>query len=138
MGGSFMIEFIILEKIGTSILDKLAGKIGEEIWDKLKSDPQKAALRKAIGAAINKYVTSSRDKASLRLVLCAPLLEKDGFLTNPAVVEEMSQLISRNREPDAQLIGQKWMRAMDDPPSRCDFTFEARRFLKDFESELRN
>jgi hypothetical protein len=135
-----MIELAIgfvLEKVGTLILDNLAGKIGEDIWEKLKRDPQKAALKRALGAAIKKYGTSSGDKASLRLVLCTPLLEKNGFLTNPAVVEELTQLIHRDREPDAQLIGEKWMEAMDDPPSWCNFTLEAKRFLKDLESELK-
>ena len=130
-----MIELfvVVLEKIGEAFLGALVGKVSDEVLTKLKGDPAKTALKLALGAAIQRYATSQ-----LRLSLARPLLEKDGFLTLPAVAHELTQLVRFEREPNAELIGQKWKASMDDPPPWCDFTTEARRLLEYLQVELRN
>jgi len=124
---------IVLEKIGESLLDALTGKVTDEAWSKLKRDPAKTALRHALGAAIERYGTSQQ-----RLDLARPLLEMDGFLTLPAVRNELAQLVRFEREPNAELIGQQWKASMDNPPPWCDFTSEAKRLLEYLQIELRN
>ena len=65
--------FVLLK--GGCIIAQLAvvlGKVMDEVWTRLKGDPAKTALRRALGAAIQRYVTSQ-----LRLDLARPLLEKD-------------------------------------------------------------
>ena len=79
---------VVLEKIGESFLAALAGKATDEAWTKLKGDPAKAAFKRALGPAIQRYATSP-----LRLDLARPLLEKDGFLTLPTVAQELAQLV---------------------------------------------
>lgn len=99
-----MIEIlaVVLEKIGEAFLGALAGKVTDEVWKKLKGDPAKTALKHALGAAIQRYATSQ-----LRLDLARPLLEKDGFLTLPAVANEVTQVVRFEGEPKAELIGQQ-------------------------------
>jgi hypothetical protein len=105
----------------------------KEVRFKLKRDPVKIALKRALGAAIQRYATSQ-----LRLDLAHPLLEKKGFLTFPAVAEEVMQLVRFEREPDAELIGQQWKAALVNPPSSFNFTYEAKCFLRYLEIELRS
>ncbi len=130
-----MIELlaVVLENIGTAFLAALAGRVTDEVWTKIKSDAAKKAIKQAIGAAIQRYATSG-----LRLDLARPLLEKDGFLTMPAVAGELTQLVRFEREPNAVLIGQQWKASMDDPPLWCDFTYEANRLLEYLRVELRS
>ncbi len=128
------ITIVILEKIGEAFLGALAGKVTDEIWTKLKGDPAKKALKQALGVAIQHYATSGE----LRLDLARPLLEKDGFLTLPAVAQELTQLVRFEREPNAELIGRQWKASMDDPPPWADFTYEAKRLLGYLEVELRS
>ncbi|MGH2498011.1 MAG: hypothetical protein ACRDIV_25195, partial [Ktedonobacteraceae bacterium] len=118
---------------GTAFLAALAGNVTDEVWTKIKSDAAKKAIKQAIGAAIQRYATSD-----LRLDLARPLLEKDGFLTMPAVAGELTQLVRFEREPNAVLIGQQWKASMDDPPLWCDFTYEATRLLEYLRVELRS
>jgi NACHT N-terminal Helical domain 2 len=124
---------IVLEKIGEAFLGALAGKVTDEVWTRLKGDPAKSALKQALGAAIQRYATSQ-----LRLDLARMLLEQDGFLTLPAVANEVTQLVRFEREPDAELIGRQWKASMDDPPPWCDFTYEAKRLLEYLQVELRS
>lgn len=130
-----MITFsiLILGKIADAFLGALAGKITNEVWSKLQRDPVKIALKQALGAAIQRYATSP-----LRLDLARPLLEKDGFLTKPTVAQELTQLVRFEREPNAELIGQQWKAALDNPPPWCDFTYETKRLLEYLQIELRS
>src|SRR6266566_4509541 len=128
------ITFVVLEKIGEAFLGALAGKVTDEIWTKFKGNTAKKALKQALGIAIQRYATSG----GLRLDLARPLLEIDGFLTLPAVAQELTQLVGFEREPNAELIGHQWKAAMDDPPPWADFTFEAKRLLDYLEVELRS
>jgi hypothetical protein len=130
-----MIELlvVVLGKIGEAFLTALAEKVDNEIWAILQRDPARNTLKQALGTAIRRYASSG-----LRLDLARPLLEKDGFLTLPAVAAELSQLVRFEREPNAALIGQKWKAAMDNPPSWCDFTAEAKRLLEYLQVELRS
>ena len=128
-----MIELVfVLEGIATAFLTALAEKITDEAWTKLKGDPAKSALKRAIGTAIQRYATSN-----LRLDLARPLLGKDNFLVLPSVATELTQLIRFEREPNTVFIGQQWKASMDTPPPWCDFTYEATRFLEYLRIELR-
>src|SRR2546428_4191473 len=100
-----MIELlaIVLGKIADAFLAALAEKVPDEIWTKIHADPTKKAIKQALGAAIQRYATSD-----LRLDLARPLLQKDGFLTQPAVARELILLVRFDREPNAELIGQQW------------------------------
>src|SRR5437588_403480 len=100
-----MIELlaIVLEKIGEAFLGALAGKVSDEIWSKLKSNPAKIALKRSLGAAIQRYATSP-----LRLDLARSLLARDGFLSQSLVAQELTQLIRFEREPNAEFIGAQW------------------------------
>src|SRR5260370_6551161 len=122
---------IVLEKIGDAFLGALVGKVTDDVWTKLKGDPAKTALKLALGAAIQRYATSP-----LRLDLARPLLAKDGFLTLPAVVEELTQLVCFEREPNAELVGRQWKALMEDPPPWCDFTYEISRLLEYLQVEF--
>jgi hypothetical protein len=124
---------IVLGKIGDAFLSALVGKVTDEVWTRLKGDPAKIALKQALGAALKRYASSS-----LRLDLARPLLEKNGFLTQPAVAQELTQLVRFEREPNAELIGRLWKATMDDPPSWCDFTYETKRLLEYLQVELKN
>jgi predicted ATPase len=62
----------------------------------------------------------------------------DGFLTLPAVSNELAQLVRFEREPNTELIGRQWKASMDDPPPWCDFTYEAKRLLEYLQVELRS
>jgi hypothetical protein len=128
----FEILVVVLEKIGEAFLGALAGKVTDEVWTRLKGDPAKTALKHAFGAAIQRYATSQ-----LRLDLARPLIEKESFLSLPAVANEVTQLIRFEREPNAELIGRQWKASMDDPPPWCDFTSEAKRLLEYLQVELR-
>lgn len=130
-----MIEIlvVVLEKIGEAFVGALAGKVTDEAWTKLKGDPAKTALKQALGAAIQRYASSQ-----LRLDLARSLLERDGFLTLPSVVHELTQLVRFEREPNADLIGRHWKASIEYPPPWCDFTYEARRLLEYLQVELRS
>ena len=93
-----MIELlaVVLGKIGDAFLAALAEKVPDEIWTKIHGDPTKKAIKRALGAAIQRYAT-----LGLRLDLARPLLQKDGFLTLPAVAQELTQLVRFDREPNA-------------------------------------
>jgi len=123
----------VLEKIGEALLDAFVGNVTDDIWTKLKGDPTKKAFQYAVAAATQRYAV-----LPLRLDLARPLLEKDSFLTLPAVAQEVIQVVRFEREPNAALIGQQWKTALDSPPSWCDFTYETRRLLEYLQIELRN
>ncbi len=129
-----MIEIlsVVLSKIAEAFIGVLVSKLTDEVRSKLQGDPAKNAIKRALGAAIQRYATSG-----LRLDLARPLLEKDGFLTLPSVAEELTQLVRFEREPDTELIGQKWKASMDGHPPWSNFNDEAKRLLEYFQVELR-
>lgn len=96
------------------------------------AEMREQTIKRALGNAIQCYATSN-----LRLELSRPLLEKNTFLVLPAVATELLQLIHFERTPEVKLIGDYWKRAMDSPPTWCDFTVEAQCLLDYFQSELR-
>ena len=124
---------VVLGKIGEAFLGALAGKITDEVWIKLQGDPVKNTIKRALGAAVQRYTTSG-----LRLDLAQPFLQEDGLLTYPDVAEELTQLVRFEREPNAELIGRRWKASMDYPPPWCNFTSEANRLLEYLRIELRS
>ncbi len=123
----------ILTLITEGVVGALAEKLTDEVASKLRGEPAKQALRQAIGAAIQRYATSGA-----RLDLAAPLLHPNGLLTQPAVAEELAQVIRPDHEPNLMLIGDRWRAALDESPTWRDFTEEARLFVSYLQAELRN
>jgi hypothetical protein len=123
----------VLTMIAEGVVGKLAEKLTDEAVGKLRSEPAKQALRQALGAAIQRYAT-----AGARLDLAAPLLRPDGPLTQPAVAEELAQIVRPGHEPNLALIGDRWRAAVDQPPAWRDFTEEARLFVGYLQAEVRN
>src|SRR5574337_1213941 len=117
----------ILMNIANAFLSMLIGKVGDELWEKLKekikSDPTLRAFKQALAVAIQNYAASS-----LRL-LVPPLLAKNSFLAQSEIALELTKLIRFDGEPDYERVGKAWKAAMDDPPPGVDFSVEARRFL---------
>ena len=124
---------LILNAVSDACITKLIDSTIDKAKDKLRKDPAKIAFKKALGTAIQQYAASQNMRSTY---LVEPLLEKENFLTLPSVVEEITHLLRFDREPDAQLIGRKWKEAFDDPPTWCDFTYEAQTFLTMLTQEL--
>lgn len=123
----------VITMIAEGVIGALAGKLTEEEAGKLRSEPAKQALKQAVGAAIQRYAT-----AGARLDLAAPLLRPNGPLTQPAVAEELAQIVRPDHEPNLALIGDRWRAAVDQPPAWRDFTDEARLFVGYLQAEIRN
>lgn len=122
---------VILGKFADAFIASLSEKLVGEIWTKLQGDPAKNAIKQALGSAIQEYA-----KQNLRLDLARPLLQQDGLLTEPDVVREITQIIHFQREPNYNLIGQRWKAFMDNSPGWCSFTDEAKRLVEYFRVEL--
>lgn len=127
-----MIASLILDVASEIILEKLIGVSTDTVVAKLKGDPTKKAMQQAIGAAIQRYATGTR------LTLARPFMRKDGLLTDPEVSAEFAAVLSFERQPDTQIIGDKWKAALDQPPKWRDFSQEAKTILNYFETELKN
>jgi hypothetical protein len=125
----------VLNAVTDAFISKLVESTTDEVKEKLRKDPAKVAFKKALGAAIQRYANAKNIRGTY---LTPSLVEKKSFLTLPAVIEELTHLVHFDREPDAQLIGQKWKEAFDDPPTWCDFTAEAYDFIAILEKELRD
>jgi hypothetical protein len=123
----------VLTMIAEGVVGKLAEKLTDKAAGKLRSEPAKQALRQALGAAIQRYAT-----AGARLDLAAPLLRPNGPLAQPAVAEELAQIVRPDHEPNLTLIGDRWRAAVNDPPAWRDFTEEARLFVSYLQAEIRN
>lgn len=130
-----MIEFagLVLGEVAKAFLGALAGKITDEVWSKLKGDPAHHVLKQALGAAIQEYAGKN-----LRLDLIRPLLQQKSLLAEPDVAQELTQIVRFQREPNYDLIGQRWKAYLDDPPQYWDFTFEAKLLVEYLRTELRS
>lgn len=122
---------MILAVAAEKVLSALADKAIKKTWSKLQGDTAQRAFKQALGAAIQCYAGGER------LALARPLLEKDGVLTDPNVAQELAQIIRFEREPNAELIGERWKAALADPPRERNFTREAELLLGYLENELR-
>jgi len=123
---------LILTKVAETFVKALAGKITDELWSTLQSDPAQNAFKQALGTAIHRYgMTGSR------FDLTRPLLQVDGPLTEPMVADELAKLVQFGQEPDTELIGRRWKAALIDPPQWRDFTFEAELLLGHLRDGLR-
>jgi hypothetical protein len=122
----------VLTMIAEGVVAALAEKLTDEAASKLRSEPAKQALRQALGEAIQRYATTGS-----RLDLAAPLLRQDGPLAQPAVAEELAQVVRPDHEPNLTLIGDRWRAAVDQPPAWRDFTEEARLLVGYLQAELR-
>ncbi len=126
------ISTVILTMVTEAFINALVDKTTSELWTKLKGDPAQNAFKQALGAAIHRYGTTGS-----RLDLARPLLQKGGPLTEPVVAAELSQMVRFDREPNAELIGQRWKAAITAPPQWRDFTSEAKLLLDYLRAELR-
>lgn len=127
-----MIASLVLDVAAKTILAKLIGVSIDTIVDKLKGDPTEKAMQGAIGTALQRYAIGPR------LMLARPFIEKEGLLTDPEVSEEFAAVLRFDRQPNTQLIGEKWQSALEEPPKWRDFAREAEILLEYFENELKN
>jgi hypothetical protein len=116
---------LALGKLAEAFLAALADKVSHEVLTKLQGDPAKSTMKQALGSAIQLY-----SALPWRLELAHPLLTEHSFLTRPLIAQELTQLVRFEREPNAELIGRAWKAELDDPPTWCDFTSEAKTLLK--------
>jgi predicted transcriptional regulator len=132
----------ILLTVAQAFITVLIDKSADIALAKLKRAPEPArqAVALALGAAIQKYVGPEYGTTSFRSGLARPLLEKDGFLTEHTVADELTQIVRFQREPNYELLGQRWKAALavEDVLTLRDFTQEAKLLLGYFESELRD
>jgi hypothetical protein len=124
---------IVLSSAAKTLVSKLVGKITNDLYDKIKGDPAQKAIKKAIGAAIERYANRNH----IGLVLAQPLMKKKGLLTHPDVAAELAEIVRFQREPDFQLIGQRWKEAVDHPQQGYNFYEEAKILVEYVEKELR-
>ncbi|NVM23034.1 MAG: hypothetical protein HWN68_14785 [Desulfobacterales bacterium] len=122
---------IVLSFVAEKVFSFLAGKVTDKIWSKIQGDPAQKAFKQALGHAIQRYAVGER------LATARPLLDKRGLLAAPDVAAELAQVISFEREPNAELIGERWKAAFLDPPKGWNFTEEASVFLGYLINELR-
>lgn len=127
-----LISTVILGMVADAFIAALADKVTGELWTKLKGDPAKNAFKQALGAAIHRYGLTGT-----RLDLAQPLLKENGPLTEPIVAAELTQLIRFDREPNVELIGQRWRAAIPNSAQWRNFTTEASLLLKHLRDELR-
>jgi hypothetical protein len=121
--------------VGKLILDRVAGQLvgsaTSVVVARLKGDPATKAFEAALAAAVERYATQER------LALAAPLLERDGVLSDEAVAGELAQLLLFAREPDPSVIATRWHESLDavDPGVRLEE--EAERLVALLAEELR-
>ena len=121
----------VLGVVAERVFDALAGDVPKALWSKLRGDPAQNALKQSLGNAVRRYATGDR------LALARPLLVRGGVLTDTEVAKEIAQVIQFGRDPNVELIGEKWRAALADQSSGRDFTEEAQRLLSYLENELR-
>jgi len=127
----------VLGAFADAFVAALAEKVSGAAITKLRGDPAQCALKQALGAAIRRYSVPSTT-AGFRLELAHPLLEADGFLMQPKVIDEITHIVRFDREPDYAYIGQQWAAALADPqPEWRDFTDAAKQLVGYLRDELR-
>src|SRR5262245_47073882 len=111
---------VVLGLIADKIIDALllAGseKLVDETWGKLKSDKAKIAFKLALGTAIDGYANATTELESTkitRLISTPPLLKENGFLTEKVVIDELTHILRFDREPNYQLIGERWKASIE-------------------------
>ncbi|MCB8951920.1 MAG: ATP-binding protein [Ardenticatenales bacterium] len=127
------LSIVVLTTVADAFLGAIAGKVTDNTYLKLKGEPSRKAFKQAIGKAIHSYATTGT-----RLELAQPLLDATGFLTEPSVAQEVTQIINFDREPNIELIGSRWEASINNPPQWRNFTNEADLLLKYLEAELRS
>lgn len=124
---------ILLTAAAEKFVDTLAQNFAGDLYQRIKGNPTKQAYKRALGAAIDRYATGER------LPLARPLFDKKAnFLTDKEVVTELTQLLRFEREPNLELIGEKWKAALSYPPRFRNFTEDARLLVDFMEKELRS
>lgn len=123
---------LVAKKVFDKLFDECADEWSSKLKAKLKGDPARNAFKKALGEAIHRYATTDK-----HLMLARPLLEENGPLTEDSVVEELMQIVRFRREPNAELIGDRWKASIDNSPQWCDFTKEAKLLIRYLKDELR-
>lgn len=124
---------LVAEKFFSSLVSKVTNKAADELWSKLQNEPTKIAFKQALGKAIQNYASSGS-----RLPLSEPLLRVDGLLVEDRVIDELSQVVRFNRDPNYEFIGERWKLYLESPPLWRDFSYEAKLFVGYFAQELRN
>jgi hypothetical protein len=126
----------VLGLIAGKVFDALASKSMEKATDaavaKLQGDKVKNAFKLALGEAIQRYAT-----IGTRFAIAEPLLRKDGPLTEQSVAEELAQVLRFDREPNYELIGDRWKAAVTEPPKWRDFFQEAKILINHLCDELK-
>lgn len=129
-----LISSMILGSVTDAVIGVLVNIADNELLAKLKSDPVRKEFENALLDAIKNYATSS----GTRLDIVQPLLHQDSILKEHSIAVELSQIIRFDREPNYELIGERWKKAIDEPPSWRNFTYEAKLLLDFFKDELKN
>jgi len=123
----------ITNKIIGALLDMGIVKAAEETWEKLRGNEANYAFKLALGTAIKQYA-----KTGMRSALTESLLEENGLLTEGSVVEELVQILRFEREPNYQLIGDRWKARIQNPPQERNFTVEAQVLVNCLKDALQN
>lgn len=127
------ISTFILTQIADTIIGTLAADGTQELITKLRGDPTKKALKKALGQALTRYAESQPE----RKMIAKPLLRKKSLLAEKDIANELAQVVKFVRAPDVVLIGKRWRDELDNPPPGRDFTNEAQVLVRYFTDELR-
>jgi hypothetical protein len=117
--------------VAGKVLDFLADKVTTSVWARLSGDPARRAFEGALEAALRRY-SSKRGE-----VLAAPLLAKNGLLDDNNVVAEMAQIVQFQREPDLQVIADRWREALPGRAGDVDLEAEAELLVDYLRAELR-
>lgn len=122
---------LILTKAADAFIGSLISDKTKEFLVKLKADPVKVAHKQALGKALQRYAVGDR------LDLARPLMTNKSILATPEIAMEIGQIVRFEREPNFELIGQRWRDQLNDPPAWRNFTVEAKVLISYFEAELK-
>ncbi len=124
---------LIANKIFDALLYAGSEKVVDEAWGKLKDNEANKAFKLALGTAIKQYA-----KTGMRSALTGPLLDENGLLTEDPIVEELVQILRFQREPNCELIGERWKAMIKNPPQERNFTVEAQVLINCLKDALQN
>jgi len=129
------LTIIALSYVGKLILNRVVGELvgsgASGVVARLKGDPAEKAFETALAAAVERYATRER------LALAAPLLERDGVLSDEGVADEIAQVLLFAREPDPFVIAARWRESLGAFDSEVQLEQEAERLVALIAEELR-
>ena len=122
---------IIVGKIADSLIGESVDRTIDAGVQKLRGDVAQKTFKQSLGQAIHRYTTSGN-----RYSLGESLIGEKSPLVQEDVAREIGQVLKFDRDPNYQLVGDRWKASVQDPPSWRDFTLESQLLIKFLKEEL--